>query len=117
VLPVNCQRGPNPVGTEPPGSAALPAVSVLHQNVPNPFNPTTIIGFDLARAGRVTLCIYDVAGHRVRTLLDGERAAGFGQKILWDGVDDAGLRVASGVYHYQIATPDGTFVRKLVVLR
>ena len=80
----------------------LPAVFVLGQNYPNPFNPTTQITFSLANAATVTLSIYNVAGQRIRTLL-ADVPRGIGRHtVQWDGSDDSGKHLASGVYVYQI---------------
>ncbi len=96
--------------------ASGPARTALHPNVPNPFNPTTLIRFDLGAAGPVRLCIYDVAGRLVRTLLDGERQRDW-YRITWDGLDARGRRVASGIYHCRLVTRDHDASRKLVVLQ
>ena len=96
---------------------ALPRVSALHQNVPNPFNPTTTIRFDLAREGHVELRIYDVAGHVVKTLVNGTLAPGRNIAIPWSGLDEAGARVPSGVYFYQLVTDDFTATKKMVLMK
>jgi hypothetical protein len=96
---------------------ALPALSsVLEQNVPNPFNPTTSIGFVLSTTGRVTLMVFDAGGRLVRTLVNETLPAG-PHDALWDGRDEEGRSVGSGVYFYRIET--GPFVesRKMVLLR
>ena len=73
---------------------------------PNPFNPQTKITYELARAGSVRLEVYDLQGHRVRTLVDGEQSTGR-HDATWNGLDDAGGRVASGLYMARL-TADGT---------
>jgi hypothetical protein len=72
----------------------------LRQNVPNPFNPVTTIAFSVAERGRVRLAIYDVTGRRVRALVD-EALVPDRYEVRWDGRNDAGLRVSSGVYFYK----------------
>ncbi len=89
---------------------------VLSQNIPNPFNPSTRIPFEVTRAGRVSLSIYDVAGRRVRRVLDREFAAG-AHAAEWDGHDDAGLSVASGVYFYRMQSGARTETRRMVLLK
>jgi len=79
----------------------MPKDFVLHQNYPNPFNPTTTISFDLPKDGFVTLKIYDVTGRLVRVLVQEQKLAG-AHSVLWDGLDDAGQKVAAGVYLYRI---------------
>jgi hypothetical protein len=69
----------------------------LRPNYPNPFNPQTTLAFDLDRDGHVVLAIYDIQGALVRTLVDGTRTADR-HEVKWDGRDDAGESVASGVY-------------------
>ncbi|MFQ5599308.1 MAG: FlgD immunoglobulin-like domain containing protein, partial [Candidatus Krumholzibacteriia bacterium] len=117
VLPVDCQRVPDPnTGGDADDLGGVPRATRLHQNAPNPFNPTTEIRFDLARDGRVALRIYDVAGRRVRTLVDGQMPPGF-HASAWDGLDEAGRRVSSGVYFYRLEAGDVTATRKLVVMK
>jgi hypothetical protein len=116
ILPLDCQAGTS-TGTPDPEVDAVPAVSKLHQNVPNPFNPTTMIKFDLARDGRVQLQVFDVAGHLVRTLVNGTMTRGFDQSVAWNGLDEGGRRVPSGVYFYQLVTDDLTATKKMVMLK
>jgi hypothetical protein len=78
----------------------LPGVIVLHDNYPNPFNPITNISFDLARTGRVSLNVYDLLGHLVRTLVN-EDLVQSTYTYQWDGTDAGGRPVASGVYYYR----------------
>ena len=117
LLPVSCVRAENPTDTPEPDVEAVPAVSKLHQNVPNPFNPTTTIKFDLAHDGQVRLQIFDVAGHLVRTLVNGTLTRGYNQAVTWNGLDQNGRRVPSGVYFYQLVTDDLTATNKMVMLK
>lgn len=94
----------------------LPKRFALHANYPNPFNPTTIIKYDLPKPTHVKLTIYDVLGRRVRTLLDKEVEAGY-QRAQWDGKNDRGVPVASGIYLYRLHTSFFTKVRKMTLLR
>jgi hypothetical protein len=93
-----------------------PARSVLHQNHPNPFNPATVIRYDLADAARVDLRIYDVRGTLVRVLEARDRGPGR-YEIGWDGTDDRGTRVASGVYFYRLQAGRFSATRKMVLLK
>lgn len=95
---------------------ALPAAFTLSQNYPNPFNPTTAIRFQLPVASDVKLAIYNTMGQLVRTLASGEFASG-AHSVVWDATDDAGVRVASGVYLYRLQA--GAFVsqRKLLFMK
>jgi hypothetical protein len=97
-------------------SGELPHASVLHQNVPNPFNPTTLIRFELPVRSRARLAVFDVQGRLIRTLVDGELPAGRSE-ISWNGRDDRGGVVASGVYFYRLETPSAALSRKMVLMR
>jgi len=83
---------------------------------PNPCNPSATIDFSLASSVRATLAIYDARGRLVRTLVDGTLAAG-SHSIIWNGTDESGGRVASGVYFYRIAADKKTATKKILLLR
>jgi len=89
---------------------------VLHQNVPNPFNPTTRIAFDVGAPGRVTLEVFAVDGNRVHVLLDAVMPAGRHEAI-WDGRDADGRRVPSGIYYYQMRAGDTVASHPMVLLK
>jgi len=95
-----------------------PAASavLLHPGAPNPFNPTTTLRYELARSARATLRVYDVHGRLVRTLVSATLPAG-AHRATWDGRDEGGARVASGVYLARLETPHGAQTRRLVLLR
>lgn len=101
-------------------SAASPPPATgpkLHQNHPNPFNPSTTITFALERGGPVDLEVYDVAGRLVRRLLQGEeRPAGPGV-VVWHGEDDHGVSQATGVYLYRLRTAQGERTRRMLLLK
>jgi len=88
----------------------------LEQNHPNPFNPSTTIGFSLREGGPVSLVIYGVDGTRIRTLVDESMKPGAYSRP-WDGRDDQGQAVASGVYFYKINANHFTAVKKMVLLK
>ncbi|MBN1465361.1 glycosyl hydrolase 53 family protein [candidate division KSB1 bacterium] len=88
----------------------------LQQNYPNPFNPETTIRFELARFSYMTLKIYNALGAQVRTLIDGFRAAGE-YAVIWDGQDDRGQKLNSGLYLCSIQSEDQQQSRKLLLLR
>ncbi len=117
ALPPACLQSPST--TDVPGSdeIAVPRQTALHQNVPNPFNPTTTIRFDLAADGPVALRIYDVAGRLVRTLINGPGKAGGNQAVTWDGLNESGERVSSGIYFYRLEAGSQSFNRKMVVMK
>jgi hypothetical protein len=106
-------------GSEPTGitDIVIPETFALRQNVPNPFNPTTVIQYDVPETGaQVTLLIYDVAGRLVRTLVDGRKEAGT-KRVTWNGDDDRGSRVASGVYFYRMTAPGFEVTKKMVLIQ
>jgi hypothetical protein len=96
--------------------AVPPRPVTLYQNYPNPFNPSTSIAYYLPRAGRASLVIYDVTGSRVRALENGSKPAGR-HTILWDGRNDAGVQIGSGVYYYRLKTGKDVITKKLVIVR
>ena len=117
VLPPNCLQSPSPTDVGEDNELDVPAQTALHQNVPNPFNPTTQISFDLAQNGRVALRIYDVAGRLVRTLVDKDMSAGRNQSLVWNGLDDQNRRVSSGVYFYRLDAAGVSLTKKMVVMK
>lgn len=94
----------------------LPTDFALKQNYPNPFNPETQIAYSLPEPSFVTLEIYNMMGQRVRTLHEGTKAAGE-HMVLWDGTDDSGARVASGIYLYRLTAGTETATRKMLLLK
>jgi len=99
------------------GNESAPTQFALHQNVPNPFNPTTVIRYDVpAGGGMVSLNVYDVAGRLVRTLIDGRQAAGV-REVTWDGRDQSGRTVSSGVYFYRLVAGEYVQTRKMVLIK
>ncbi|MGB8657129.1 MAG: SBBP repeat-containing protein [Candidatus Zixiibacteriota bacterium] len=98
------------------GSRQKPSEFALSQNYPNPFNPTTKIEFTLSKSGFVTLQIYDVMGRKVRTLVAENLPSGY-KSVIWDGKNDAGKDVASGVYFYQLKVGDFSEPKKMVLLK
>ncbi len=88
----------------------------LGTNKPNPFNPFTEIAYSLPVAGHVRMEIYDVAGRRVRILIDGFMPAGT-HETAWDGLDDSNTPVTSGVYFYRIVSGKSSISKKMVLLR
>jgi hypothetical protein len=106
------------------GGREKPSGFTLFQNHPNPFNQTTKIEFTLAKSGFVSLSIYDLLGRKVRTLASEHLPSGY-KSVLWDGENDSGKDVASGVYFYRIEVEDSalggvgdfTVTKKLVLLK
>ncbi len=98
-----------------------PTQNLLMQNYPNPFNPETWIPYQLSEDSPVSISIYDTTGRLVRTLSLGFQSAGFynnrSRAAYWDGRNELGERVASGIYFYQLTTPAFQQTRRLVILK
>jgi len=94
----------------------LPGSFELGQNYPNPFNSSTIIQFALPSASRVQLDIYNILGQKVKTLVDQELPAGL-MSVTWDGRNETGNNVASGVYFYRMVTREFQSSKKLLLLK
>lgn len=95
----------------------LPTANELRQNFPNPFNPETTIAFDLKAEMVVELSIYGMTGQHVRTLASGQALSAGSYSYLWDGLDDSGAKVGSGVYLYHLRSGDFTSVKKMALLK
>ena len=88
----------------------------LAQNYPNPFNPETMIEFKVPKTGKVVLNIYNMLGQKIRTLVNDVRQAGT-YSVLWDGTDDSGNRVATGVYLYQLKGQNALITKKMTFIK
>ena len=95
---------------------AVPSKFALRQNAPNPFNPETTISFSLADAGDAKVVIYGPTGQVVRTLVNGALEAGQ-HNVTWDGMDNFGRPVASGVYIYRLTNGQNTAHKRMVLVR
>lgn len=100
----------------PEPEAVLPTEFALLQNYPNPFNPATTIQFSLPTESDVRLTVFSLLGQSVRTLVDGKRPAG-NYSLRWDGTDEYGLMLPSGIYLYRLETGEKTFVKRMVLIR
>jgi hypothetical protein len=98
------------------GHTALPRTVALDQNFPNPFNPQTTIRFSVPSTTRAQVVVYNVCGQKVRTLFDGSASAG-DHSVVWDGADDSGSPVASGIYFYRLIADTETISRTMVLLK
>ncbi len=85
-------------------------------NYPNPFNPTTEISFALKDAQKVNLEIFNVRGQKVKTLVNNSMDAGLHQ-IVWEGLDDAGKQISSGIYFYKMKAGEYTATRKMIMMK
>ncbi len=99
------------------GDNEIPAlVNALGINYPNPFNPTTSISFSLAKAGQATLKIYNTKGQLVKTLINTEKSSG-NHTVVWNGMNNEGKAVSSGIYFYRLDAPGYSKTRKMMLLK
>jgi methionine-rich copper-binding protein CopC len=105
-----------PTAVEQTLNADLPRTFRLGQNYPNPFNPTTAIEFSVPERADVKLDIYNILGRKVKTLVDREMTAG-DYTVQWDGTNQSGHSVATGVYLYRLTAGDHSASRKMLLLK
>lgn len=94
----------------------IPESHSLNQNYPNPFNPSTTIEYRLAAPARVRLSIFNILGQRVRILVDQTQSTGE-YRVLWNGTDDTGKTLGSGLYFYRLDTETRVETRRMVMIR
>ncbi len=108
---------PSPVSSQPERPEDVPATYALSPNYPNPFNPTTTVPYAVpSPGGKVALAIYNARGQLVRTLVNGHKAAGH-HSVVWDGTNNQGSTLSSGVYFLRMRAPGFEHTRKLVLLK
>jgi hypothetical protein len=88
----------------------------LHENYPNPFNPTTTISYDLAKGADVNLDIYNILGQHITTLVNASQEAGH-YEVMWNATDGHGQTVASGIYFYRLSTDEASQTKKMMLLK
>ena len=96
-------------------SGGIPDEFALHENYPNPFNPTTQIRFDLPEMSNVNLTIYNMLGQRVKAFNMESAPAGY-HALTWNATNDLGSPVSAGVYLYQLQTKEFVKTKKMVLL-
>ncbi len=96
---------------------SLPEHFNLYQNYPNPFNNGTIISFDMPKSGNATIDIFNILGQKVTTLIDGFYIADHEYKIKWEGKNDLGRNVSSGIYFYRLKSGEYSTTRKMMLLK
>jgi hypothetical protein len=106
----------NGTGVTGVGGSSMPTRFALEQNYPNPFNPMTQIRYSLPKGSSVELTVFNASGERVRTLVDGYEGAGF-KTVTWDGTNDAGKSVTSGVYMYRLNADNFEDTQKMVLVK
>lgn len=112
---VDARGGGLVTGTPKQSNSPAPVHFSLKQNYPNPFNPTTVIEYELPKIGQVTLTVLNLLGQKVRRFVRQEQQAGL-YRIVWDGRDHSGNRVAPGIYIYRLQTASLTVTRRMVLL-
>jgi hypothetical protein len=90
--------------------------NVLIENYPNPFNPETMISFSIPNEGTISINVYNIRGQKVRNLVNGDYSSGH-HSVVWDGTNDSGVSVGSGVYLYRINAGEFTATRKMVLMK
>ena len=103
-------------GIEDENQAETPKKYSLNQNFPNPFNSSTRISFYLPKSGNVKLEVYNILGQKIRTLLEKVEQPG-PKTLFWDGTDDRGLNVPTGIYFYRLTAQDFVDTKKMVYLK
>ncbi|MBC8400277.1 MAG: DUF3160 domain-containing protein [Candidatus Marinimicrobia bacterium] len=98
------------------GGLKLPEAYLLHQNYPNPFNPRTHLRYELPEQAEVTVSIYDLQGREINVLVNALQGPGI-KTVTWNGRNESGRLVSSGLYIYRLQTGDRVFTRKLLLLR
>ena len=98
------------------GANAIPTTYDVAQNYPNPFNPTTTIKYQLPEASQVKLVVYNVLGQKVRTLVNKQMQPGYYQ-VVWDGRNDQGVQVSSGIYIYRFESDGLTRTMKMILMK
>lgn len=102
--------------TDIPGNENMVYSYKLEQNYPNPFNPSTIISYNIAKSGNVKLQVYDILGREIKTLINKEQNPG-NYNITWDGKDNFGYSLPSGIYLYSIISGDFILTKKMVLIK
>jgi len=115
ILPrdLSAISGPLAISDERDG---IPKIFKLHQNYPNPFNPSTVIGYQIPIPLEVRLTIYNILGQKIINLIDQKQSAGI-YEVRWDGTNEKGVQMSSGVYWYRLSAGTNIQTRKLLLLR
>ena len=97
-------------------NSEIPVKFSLSQNYPNPFNPVTDIEYDVSRSGKYRIIVYNILGQKIRTLVNSNLIAAT-YTVQWNGLDDAGQQVPSGIYFYVLRGRDVNLTRKMILMR
>ncbi|PKK84046.1 MAG: hypothetical protein CVT49_05310 [candidate division Zixibacteria bacterium HGW-Zixibacteria-1] len=121
TIPIQCGSGGGGMSRivdefETPGNGILPNNFALYPNRPNPFNPRTVIAYDVPVATHVTIEVFNILGQSITTLVDEEKAPGR-YEVIWNGHDAGGSRVASGIYLYNMRAGDFVESKKMMLMK
>ncbi len=106
----------DPTGIDDAAGGNIPNLFALDQNYPNPFNPSTEISFALPAQSEVELVVFDMLGRQVKTLVNEELQAGY-HSVVWNGTDNSGQAVSSGIYFYSVKAGEFNQNRKMILLK
>ncbi|MCX6831936.1 MAG: T9SS type A sorting domain-containing protein [candidate division Zixibacteria bacterium] len=95
---------------------SLPVGFTLNQNYPNPFNPSTVITYSLTTSADVELIVVNVLGQQIRTLVNQYQSSG-DHSVVWDGRDQGGNQVASGIYFYRMTSAGAVDTKKMLLMK
>jgi len=101
---------------EPDSYQDVDEISFSSYNYPNPFNPYTTIRYTIGNVENVVINVYNVRGQRVRTLLNEQREPGH-HSVIWNGTDDSGRALSSGIYFYRIVAGENTATRRMLLMK
>ena len=93
---------------------AIPTAYKLGQSFPNPFNAATVINYQLPEKANVRIEVFDLSGHKVKTLVNDEQTAGY-RSVVWNGTDDGGSTVPSGIYFYKITAGSFNDTKRMIL--
>jgi len=120
MMKVNIQESPKPGLTKPNQEVIEPETPqeyFMHQSYPNPFNSSTTIKYQLPENCVVTLEIYNMMGQKIKTLISGEYKPGGFHQVHWDGSDESGGQVSSGIYVYHLRAGKFMDSKKLILMK
>jgi hypothetical protein len=117
AMTTSCQEIQIMSWTPPDGEGSSAQGNLSASNFPNPFNPTTNIAFNLPTASEVSITVYNTLGQQVRSLIDDETLPAGQHTVVWDGTNQSGNQVASGMYFYRLETGNEAITKKMIMLK
>ncbi len=98
-------------------TGSVPTKMLIEQNYPNPFNPSTVISYSLPKASRVRLTVYDLLGRQIAVLINDREESSGTHRVTWNGRNDDGLTLPSGIFFYSLTADNSTLTKKMVMLK